>query len=100
MGEEEEGEVFSREATTSHWWEDCLEEKGGSGCMANSRSWAEELQDIFVPQTEDQYSGARTRQSSISVSYWALSLCLGHTSIVCKYVLYQYIGVSIVVKEK
>lgn len=80
MGEEEEGEVFTREATTGHWWEDYRDERGGRGCMANSRSWAEELQDIFVPQAEDQYSGTRTRQSSISVSYCTFSLCPGHTS--------------------
>ncbi|KAF3858315.1 hypothetical protein F7725_011516 [Dissostichus mawsoni] len=34
--------------------------------MVNSRSWSEELQDIFAPQTEDCYSGGRTRLPSIS----------------------------------
>ncbi|GLD58518.1 schwannomin-interacting protein 1 isoform X1 [Lates japonicus] len=76
MDEDEEGEVFMRKATTGHWWEDCGDDgncdtqrqRGGRGCMVNSRSWAEELQDIFAPQAEDCYSGGRTRLSSISVS--------------------------------
>lgn len=75
MDEEEEGEVFTRKAKTGHWWEDYRDgncdmqlQRGGRGCMVNSRSWAEELQDIFAPQAEDCYSGGRTRLSSISVS--------------------------------
>lgn len=72
---DEEGEVFMRE--TGHWWMDCgndgnngdiQRQRGGRGRMVNSRSWAEELQDIFAPQTEDCYSGGRIRLSSISVS--------------------------------
>ncbi|XP_070829967.1 schwannomin-interacting protein 1-like isoform X2 [Chaetodon trifascialis] len=74
MDEEEEGEICMRKATTGHWWEDCGDDgncaiqhqRGGRGCMVNSRSWAEELQDIFAPQAEDCYSGGRTRLSSIS----------------------------------
>ncbi|TDH05464.1 hypothetical protein EPR50_G00122670 [Perca flavescens] len=76
MDDEEEGQVFMRKATTCHWWEDCGDDgncdtqhqRGGRGGMVNSRSWAEELQDIFAPQAEDCYSGGRTRLSSISVS--------------------------------
>lgn len=76
MDEETEGEVFTRMSTKGHWWEDGGDENdgnvqwqtGGRGCMVNSRSWAEELQDIFAPQTEDRYSGRQTRLSSISVS--------------------------------
>lgn len=79
MNEEEEGEVFMRKATAGHWWEDCGDDGncdtqqhqrggGGGGCMVNSRSWAEELKDIFAPREEDCYSGGRTRLSSISVS--------------------------------
>lgn len=52
MDEEEEGEVFTRGVGGG---------ARGSG-MVNSRSWAEELQDIFVQQAEE------TRRSSISVS--------------------------------
>lgn len=90
MDVEEEGEVFMREATTGHWWMDCgnngndggiQHQRGGRGRMVNSRSWAEELQDIFAPQTEDCYSGGRTRLSSISVSDCLyLSVCLSHTN--------------------
>ena len=70
----DEEEVFTRGATTHHWWEDCdssgdlqdhREVKGG---MVNSLSWAEELQAIFVPPSEVCYSPRRTRLSSISVS--------------------------------
>lgn len=73
---EEEREVFMRQATMGHWWEDCgddgncdiQQQKAGRGCMVNSRSWAEELQDIFTPQAEDCHTGGRTRLASISVS--------------------------------
>lgn len=76
MDEDEEGEVFMRKATTGPWWEDCVDDgncdiqhqRGERGCMVNSRSWAEELQDIFAPQSEDSYIGGQTRLSSISVS--------------------------------
>ena len=76
MDEEEEGVVFMRKATTGQWWEDWRDDgncdiqpqREGIGRMVNSCSWAEELQDIFAPQTEDYYSGGRTRLSSISVS--------------------------------
>lgn len=75
MDEEEEGEVFTRKGKQSHCWEDCGEngtqqqrvEEGG-GSMVNSRSWAEELQDIFVQQAEEYFGGRQTRRSSISVS--------------------------------
>lgn len=73
MDEEEEGDVFTRKATTCHWWEDAQHQGGRLGCIINSRSWAEELKDIFAPQADHCYSGARTRLSSISVSD---SLCL------------------------
>ncbi|XP_034469744.1 uncharacterized protein LOC117778350 [Hippoglossus hippoglossus] len=74
MDEEEEGDLFMRKATAGHWWEDCggdgncdiHHQRGGRGCMVNSRSWAEELQDIFTPQAVDCYSGGRSRISSIS----------------------------------
>ncbi|XP_027141488.1 schwannomin-interacting protein 1 isoform X1 [Larimichthys crocea] len=74
MDEDEEGEVFMRKATTGPWWEDCVDDgncdiqhqRGERGCMVNSRSWAEELQDIFAPQSEDSYIGGQTRLSSIS----------------------------------
>lgn len=58
MDEEEEGEVFTRGVG------------GGArgGGMVNSRSWAEELQDIFVQQAEEYFDGRQTRRSSISVS--------------------------------
>ena len=85
--EEEAGEVFMRKATTGPWWEDCGDngncdiQGGGRGCMVNSRSWAEELQDIFTPQAEDSYSEGRTRLSSISVSSLSFSfVCSGCTS--------------------
>lgn len=73
MDEDEEGEAFMRKAKAGHWWEedsDCDTEpqRGGRGCMVNSRSWAEEIQDIFEPRAEDCYSEGRTRLSSISVS--------------------------------
>lgn len=76
MGEEEEGEVFQGKATQSHCWDDCGEDiiqhqrggGGGGGGMVNSRSWAEELQDIFVQQAEEFFGGKQTRRSSISVS--------------------------------
>lgn len=77
MDEEEEGEVFTRKATQSHCWVDCGEDgiqqqrgggEGGGGGMVNSRSWAEELQDIFVQQAEEYFGGRQTRRSSISVS--------------------------------
>lgn len=74
MDEEEEEEVFLRKTTAGHWWEDSgdadiqHQDGAGRGCMVNSRSWAEELQDIFAPQAEVCYSGRRTRLSSISVS--------------------------------
>lgn len=73
MDEEEEGEVFMRKARAGHWWEDCGDDgscdtQHHRGGMVNSRSWAEELQDIFAPRAEDCYSGGRTRLSSISVS--------------------------------
>ncbi|KAG7229307.1 hypothetical protein INR49_012965 [Caranx melampygus] len=74
MDEDEEGEVFMRKAKTGHWWEDYRDrncdiqpQHGGRGCMVNSRSWAEELQDIFEPQAEDCYGGRRSRLSSISM---------------------------------
>lgn len=73
MDEEEEGDVFTRKATTCHWWEDAQHQGGRLGCMVNSHSWAEELKDIFAPQADHCYSVARTRLSSISVSD---SLCL------------------------
>ncbi|XP_039877721.1 schwannomin-interacting protein 1 isoform X2 [Simochromis diagramma] len=66
MDEEEEGDVFTRKATMCHWWEDAQHQGGRLGCMVNSRSWAEELKDIFAPQADHCYSGARTRLSSIS----------------------------------
>lgn len=73
MDEEKEGDVLMREATAGHWWEDCEDEgtqnhRGGRGFMVNSRSWAEELKDIFVPQAEKCYSGGQSTVSSISVS--------------------------------
>lgn len=79
MDEEEDGPVFTRKATTGHWWEDCgvdgncdiQQQIGGRGCMVNSRSWAEEVQNIFVRQAGDSgqcYSGEQMRLSSISVS--------------------------------
>lgn len=82
MDEEEEGEVFIQKATLGHWWEDhCGDDghcdtsqhgggggEGEKGCMVNSRSWTEQLQGIFAPQTVDCYSGERNRVSSISVS--------------------------------
>lgn len=75
MDEEEEGVVFTRKAAQSHCWERSVEngtEKqrggGGAGGMVNSRSWAEELQDIFVQQAEEYLVGRQTRRSSISVS--------------------------------
>ncbi|XP_047446503.1 schwannomin-interacting protein 1 isoform X1 [Mugil cephalus] len=69
MDEEEEGDVFTRKATTGHWWEDCdgsgeRQHQREGGCMVNSRSWAEELQDVFAPQV--CYNVGRTRLSSIS----------------------------------
>lgn len=72
MDEEEEGDVFTRKATAGHWWEDCdgngerQHQNEGRGRMVNSRSWAEELRDVFAPEV--CYSGGRTRPSSISVS--------------------------------
>ncbi|KAI9544785.1 hypothetical protein NQZ68_001663 [Dissostichus eleginoides] len=72
MDEEEEEEVVRRKATTGLWWEECGEDGNCDtlrGSMVNSRSWAEELQDIFAPQTEDCYSGGRTRLPSISLQY-------------------------------
>lgn len=79
MDEEEDGEAFMRKAKAAHWWEDCVDDYcdiqyqiGGRGFMVNSRSWAEELQDIFTPQAEDSglcNGGGRTRLSSISVSF-------------------------------
>lgn len=77
MDEEKEGEVFTRKATQSHCREDCGENgiqqqrgggEGGGGGMVNSRSWAEELQDIFVQPAEEYFGGRQTRRSSISVS--------------------------------
>lgn len=79
MDEEEDGDVFTRTATAGQWWEDCRvyghcdiqQHHGGRGCMVNSRSWAEELQDACVQQAGDSgqcYSGGQTRLSSISVS--------------------------------
>lgn len=73
MDEEDKGEVFTRRATKSHCWEHCGDDgaqqrSGGRGCMVNSRSWAEELQDICVRQAEEYYSGGQARRSSISVS--------------------------------
>lgn len=73
MDEEEKGEVFTRRATKSHCWERCgddgtRQQRRGRGCMVNSRSWAEELQDICVQQAEEYYSGGQARRSSISVS--------------------------------
>lgn len=73
MDEEEEGEVFTRRATKSHCWEGCgddgtQQQREGRGCMVNSRSWAEELQDICVRQAEEYYGGGQARRSNISVS--------------------------------
>lgn len=77
MDEEKEGEVSTRKATQSHCWEDCGENgiqqqrgggEGGGGGMVNSRSWAEELQDIFVQPPEEYFGGRQTRRCSISVS--------------------------------
>lgn len=73
MDEEEEGEVFTRRATKGHCWERCgndgtQQRRRGRGCVVNSRSWAEELQDICVRQAEEYYSGGQARRSSISVS--------------------------------
>lgn len=81
MDEEEEGVFFTKKAAQSHCWEHCGEngteqqrgEGQGGGGMVNSRSWAEELQDIFAQQAEEYFVGRRTRRSSISVS---LSLSL------------------------
>lgn len=84
MDEEEDEEVFTRKPTTGHWWQDCgvdgnsdiQQQIGARGCMVNSRSWADELQDIFERQAGDSgqcCSGGRTRLSSISVSF-----CLIH----------------------
>ncbi|XP_075877442.1 schwannomin-interacting protein 1-like isoform X1 [Nelusetta ayraudi] len=75
MDEEKEGEVSTRKATQSHCWEDCGENgiqqqrgggEGGGGGMVNSRSWAEELQDIFVQPPEEYFGGRQTRRCSIS----------------------------------
>ncbi|KAK2822379.1 hypothetical protein Q5P01_022444 [Channa striata] len=84
MDEEEDEEVFMRKGKTGHWWEDCEDDGnceiqhqiGVRGCMVNSRSWAEELQDIFTPQAEDSgqcYSVGRTRLSSISAKIHCIS---------------------------
>ena len=70
---------------------DTQHQRGGIGCMVNSRSWVEELQDVFTPQAEEEedcYSGERTRLSSISVSDLSLSLSVWATqalkySLVC-----------------
>lgn len=81
MDEEEEGEVLMKEVIKSHWWEDCGDndmQHQRRGCMVNSRSWAEELQDIFAPPAEDCYSGGHTRLSTISVSL--LSFCLDYAN--------------------
>lgn len=76
MDEEEEGVVFTRKAAQSHCWERSGENGrdqqreggGGGGGMVNSRSWAEELQDIIAQQAEEYFVGRQTRRSSISVS--------------------------------
>lgn len=70
MDEEEEGEVFTRRATKSCCREGCGDDgtQQQRGCMVNSRSWAEELQDICARQAEEYYSGGQARRSSISVS--------------------------------
>lgn len=75
MDEEEEGVVFTRKAAQSLCWErsgeNGTEQRSGGGRgsgMVNSRSWAEELQDIFVQQADEYFVGRQTRRSSISVS--------------------------------
>lgn len=72
MDEEEEGVVFTRKAAPSHCWEHSrdngMEQQRGRSGMVNSRSWAEELQDIFVQQAEEYFVGRQSRRSSISVS--------------------------------
>lgn len=72
MDEEEEGAVFTRTAAQSQCWEhsgdNCMDQQRGEGGMVNSRSWAEELQDIFVQQAEEFFVGSQTRRPSISVS--------------------------------
>lgn len=66
--------ALSSENTMDHCWYSCdgssdtRHQKGLRRCMVNSRSWAEELQDIFAAQAEDCFNAARTRLSSISVS--------------------------------
>ena len=73
VDEEEDGAVFLSRVTSS-WWENCdgnvdAHHQGRlRSCIVNDRSWAEELQDIFVPQAEGCYNGGRPRLSSISVS--------------------------------
>ncbi|RVE61670.1 hypothetical protein OJAV_G00174770 [Oryzias javanicus] len=69
---EEEKEVLSRVNTMDQCWYGCdgsghtQPQEGLKSCMVNSRSWAEELQDIFAGQAEDCLGVARTRLSSIS----------------------------------
>lgn len=75
---EEEKEVLSGVNTTDQCWYICdgsgEPQKGLRSCMVNSRSWAEELQDIFAGQAEDCLGVTRTRLSSISVSISHLTL--------------------------
>lgn len=69
---DEEGEVFAQRANKGDWWEDCGEDGScdvQKGYMVNSRSWAEELQDLFTSQSETSHSGLQTRLSSTSVSF-------------------------------
>lgn len=66
-----EVEMF-RGDTPGHWWEDGDSSRDAQHhegrCMVESPSWADEVQDILVPQAEGCYCGGRSRLSSISVS--------------------------------
>lgn len=69
---DEEGEVFAQRANKGDWWEDCGEDGScdvQKGYMVNSRSWAEDLQDVFTSQSETSHSGLQTRFPSLSVSF-------------------------------
>lgn len=67
---DQEGEIFAQRTKKGGWWENC----GDGSCdvqkgyMVNSRSLAEELQDVFTSRAETFHSGLQTRLSSTSVS--------------------------------